>query len=126
MGLDTSSTQMWHKPTRISRNGSIRFANADTCCGVTFFMTDYPASYDGIHSAETFQRPHILVDESFFAVAAAGLEIPTRLMERNISTLPPDQRLPNPVARGPFEARREQVRMIGIEFPQHRQNSFVR
>src|SRR5580698_1457973 len=116
---------MWHKPAHVGGDWNIRFANPDTGRGVPLFMADDPASDDWIHPAETFQRRHILVDKPFLAVITTGLDFPSGPMKSDISTLAPQQRFPYPVRanRWPFKARREQVGMARIQFPQHGKDS---
>jgi hypothetical protein len=78
---------MRHEPAHIGGDRSIRFANPDTGCAVALFMADDPASDDRIHSIETFQGRHILIDKAFLTVITARLDFPSRLMDGDISTL---------------------------------------
>src|ERR1700733_2593363 len=73
-----SSTNMRHEPAGVRCNWGVRFANPDTGRGIAFFVADDPASDDGKHPVEVFQRRHVLIDETLGPVIAFGLDFDTR------------------------------------------------
>src|SRR5688500_2317451 len=115
---------MGNESARVARDRRFVFAYAHAARGIA----DDPAADYRVVAVELRQRRVTLVDVAFGAVRAGLREDAAWTVDFDVRAFARVQRLTHVALAQPagLEIRRQEIRMIGIELPQHRENRLAR